>query len=117
MPEESDLRREWEDTVETVRTPTGRLAVDPARAARAVEAAWQMITGPVNAFGQLMEHGYELGQQDAKAVDLALEAGAGAMMPAGMTRAVASEAAAELGITGSRLLSRPDAVKLMRDLK
>jgi transposase-like protein len=77
MPDPKPLT--WDDVLETVAAPSGRLAVDPRRAGKMVEGAWNAATAPVHAFEKLMETPYEPGTGDAGAAGLALQAGPGAL--------------------------------------
>lgn len=71
----------WDSVLEPAKAPSGRLAVDPARAGRAAQFALETVTAPLSAFAKLYERGYEPGTGDTKGVDLALQAGPGALVP------------------------------------
>ncbi len=94
----------------------GRLAVDPEMVKRWGNAMASMPGAVVDAIERLMTRGYEPGQEDSQAVHDAAIA-ASALFAGGGARAASGAASSELGITGSKLLQRSDAIKLMRDLR
>lgn len=96
----------------------GRLSVDLNRIPTLFKNIANTATAPISAFGELAKHANTPpSQMDNEDIKNMLMSGPGAMLP-GFGRALGGTLpAAELGISGSRLLARPDVIKYASELR
>lgn len=102
------------DILEQNRGSFGKLAVDPDQIRNVLSGAFEGVTSPVTAAGELMKQGpTHPGDIDSKFVSNALKAGPMAMLP-GFARAAGGVVKGALGVSGAELLSQPYVGKLIR---